>query len=132
MVNGMFRNPNSSIQTWHSRGGLQGPSNITYIIDPATGEQTPVVYGTDQYGNPTLVTPDNAAPWYASLLQSGIQTTGNIFGAHSYASPYGGPGAVSVGATATPSGVSLGGGISQQTLILIGAAVLLFVLARKR
>ena len=52
MMNGMYRNPNASIQTWHSRGGLQGNANLTYVIDPNTGEQTPIVYGTDQYGNP--------------------------------------------------------------------------------
>lgn len=133
MMNGMYRNPNASIQTWHSRGGLQGSANLTYVIDPNTGEQTPVVYGTDQYGNPVLVSPDNQAPWYASLLQSGINTTGNIFGARNYGAPYGpGGGAVQVGATATPSGVGLGAGISQNTLILIGAAFLLFMLARKR
>jgi len=137
-VNGLYRPP-ANINTWHYRGGLQGfgsNANLAYTIDPVTGEQIPVVWGTDQYGNPVLVNPDNQAPWYSSLLSQGIQATSNIFGSGrpSYSPGYNLPYGYTPTATASPNpnSIAAGLGISTQTLWLIGIGAIIFLFGKRR
>lgn len=123
-----------NVNTWHHRGGMSGSANLAYTIDPVTGEQVPLVWGTDEFGNPTLVTPDNQAPWYGTLLQSGINTAGSVFGGRTYGLPNQQPsgGGVGVTATATPTGIGAGLNLSTNTIILIGLIGAVFLFGKGR
>lgn len=133
-----------NVANWHHRGGMSnigGSANLAYTIDPETGEQIPLVWGVDEFGNPTIVNANNQAPWYGTLLQAGIQTAGNIFGRNynNYNLPFGGPaaggplvGGATVAASASPGGIGAGLNLSTNTMLLIGVVAAFFILGKGR
>lgn len=112
-----------NVNTWHARGGLSDNARVVYAPDEY-GNINPIVIGQDAYGNDVVITEDQ--PWYANLLQQGIQTTGNIFG--------GGRGrgydqGAAVAVSAQPQGITAG---ISTNMLLIGGAILAFFLLGKR
>lgn len=125
-----------NLTTWHHRGGLAGygqPQTVM-TVDPETGEQYPIIVGTDQNGYPVVLDSSSVAPWQAGLISQAINTAGGIFGASTrYASPYGqGPGGATITTAATPGGIGAGLNLSTNTLILIGLGVALLFIGKGR
>lgn len=126
-----------NLTTWHHRGGLAGYGQPQTIItvDPETGDQYPVVVGTDANGYPVILDSSSVAPWQAGLISQAINTAGGIFGASTrYASPYGqGPGGgATITTAATPAGVGAGLNLSTNTLIITGLVAAVFLFGKGR
>jgi len=116
--------PPLNVNTWHYRGGLSDNARVVYAPDEY-GNINPIVIGQDAYGNDVVITEDS--PWYANLLQQGIQVTGNIFGS---GRGYGrGNDQAAVAVTAQPQGITAG---ISTNMLLIGGAILAFFLLGKR
>lgn len=115
-----------TVNTWHHRGGLSD-ARVVYAPDE-NGNVSPVVIGQDAYGNDVVITEDS--PWYANLLQQGIQTTGQIFGG-GFNRRNDAP-AAAVSATVSPAGGGVGLGLSSNTLLLLGVVAAVFLLGKGR
>jgi hypothetical protein len=116
-----------NINTWHHRGGFADNARVIYAPDE-NGNVSPVVIGQDAYGNDVVITEDS--PWYANLLQQGIQTTGQIFGG-GFNRRNDAP-AAAVSATVSPTGGGVGLGLSSNTLLLLGVVAAVFLLGKGR
>lgn len=112
-----------NVNTWHARGGLSD-ARVVYTPDEY-GNLQPLVLGQDAYGNDVVITEDS--PWYANLLQQGIQVTGNIFGG---GRSFGRGDAPAVAVTAAPQGITAG--ISSNMLLLGGVVLAFFLLGKRR
>ena len=125
-----------NLTTWHHRGGLAGygQPQVVMTVDPETGDQYPVVVGTDANGYPVVLDGTSVSPWQASLISQALNTAGGIFGASTrYASPYGQPvGGATVTTAAGPGGVGAGLNLSTNTLIIIAAVAAFFLLGKGR